>query len=379
MASGTLKPGWTRVAFGEMATCVNERIDNPTDAGVQRYIGLEHLDPNSLAIRRWGSPTDVSATKLLFRKGDIIFGRRRVYQRKLAIAEFDGICSAHALVLRARPTVATPQFLPFFMQSDQFMENAKTISVGSLSPTIYWKTLAKQEFPLPPLEEQRRTANMLSAAEVLRRHFVHILDLYDTISSSFLTDRLRSFPNTHSLGELINTIEYGTSRRTHSDRKGVPVLRIPNVLRDTLDFRVLKCASLSPAEVARFRLTAGDILVVRTNGNPDYVGRCVVVPELHETTAFASYLLRIVLNSTRVRPKFVASILNAQLTRRRLRRLVRSSAGNYNINASGMRTIMVPCPPLKEQDRILAELTTLSTAKNAILLRLAALKQIRLV
>ena len=95
----SLKSGWTRVAFGEMATCVNERIDNPVTAGVERYVGLEHLDSNSLAIRRWGSPNDVTATKLRFRKGDIIFGRRRVYQRKLAVADFDGICEVLSKVV----------------------------------------------------------------------------------------------------------------------------------------------------------------------------------------------------------------------------------------------------------------------------------------
>ena len=159
MGNGKVKPGWTRVAFGEMAVCVNDRIDDPAHAGVERYVGLEHLDSDSLAIRRWGSPADVKATKLLFRKGDIIFGRRRVYQRKLAVADFDGICSAHAMVLRAKASVVTPQFLPFFMQSDMFMERAKAISVGSLSPTINWTTLARQEFALPPLTEQHRLAS----------------------------------------------------------------------------------------------------------------------------------------------------------------------------------------------------------------------------
>ena len=173
MDSGTLKPGWTRVAFGEMAACVNDRIDTPAEAGVEHYVGLEHLDPDSLAIRRWGSPSDVSATKLRFRKGDIIFGRRRVYQRKVAVADFDGICSAHAMVLIAKPAVVASQFLPFFMQSDLFMERAKTISVGSLSPTINWKTLAKQEFALPPLDEQRRIADALLAFEMLNEALAH--------------------------------------------------------------------------------------------------------------------------------------------------------------------------------------------------------------
>ena len=154
---------WSRVAFGDMATCVNDRIDNPADAGVERYVGLEHLDSDSLTIRRWGVPNDVSSTKLRFRAGDLIFGRRRVYQRKLGVADFDGICSAHALVLRANAEVVLPQFLPFFMQTDIFMDRAKSISVGSLSPTINWRTLAVQEFSLPPLDEQRRLADALRA------------------------------------------------------------------------------------------------------------------------------------------------------------------------------------------------------------------------
>src|SRR3954447_10051467 len=96
---------WRTHMFDEMATMVNDRIDDPAEADVDYYVGLEHLDSESLAIRRWGRPSDVEATKLRFRAGDIIFGRRRVYQRKLAVAEFDGICSAHAMVLRAKTAV----------------------------------------------------------------------------------------------------------------------------------------------------------------------------------------------------------------------------------------------------------------------------------
>ena len=162
MPENASKSGWRRHRFDEMAVIVNDRIDDPAVADVEYYVGLEHLDSESLTIRRWGSPSDVEATKLRFRAGDIIFGRRRVYQRKLAVANFDGICSAHAMVLRAKPEVALPEFLPFFMQSDLFMERAKEISVGSLSPTINWKTLAKEEFALPPLEEQAQIVDLLT-------------------------------------------------------------------------------------------------------------------------------------------------------------------------------------------------------------------------
>ncbi|HEX8877848.1 MAG TPA: restriction endonuclease subunit S, partial [Phycisphaerales bacterium] len=154
--------------FDQMATLINDRVDDPAESGVERYVGLEHLDANSLKLRRWGDITDVESTKLRFMSGDIIFGKRRVYQRKLAVADFEGICSAHAMVLRARAEVVLPDFLPFFMQSDLFMERALAISVGSLSPTINWTDLAQQEFALPPIEEQRRIAVALSASCTLR-------------------------------------------------------------------------------------------------------------------------------------------------------------------------------------------------------------------
>ena len=140
-----LREGWRTVHFGEMAHSITDRVDIPAESGVERYVGLEHLDPESLKIRRWGAITDVEATKLRFQPDDIIFGRRRAYQRKVAVADFEGICSAHALVLRAREDVALKEFLPFFMQSETFFDRALSISVGSLSPTINWKTLAQQE------------------------------------------------------------------------------------------------------------------------------------------------------------------------------------------------------------------------------------------
>src|SRR5438093_12402050 len=121
MSEAPSRKGWPIYRFDEMAVMVNDRIDDPAKADVEYYVGLEHLDSDSLTIRRWGSPSDVEATKLRFRAGDIIFGRRRVYQRKLAVARFDGICLAHAMVLRARSEPAWPEFLLFFLQSDLFM------------------------------------------------------------------------------------------------------------------------------------------------------------------------------------------------------------------------------------------------------------------
>ena len=151
---------WTRLPFGTFADSINERAE-PKDAADEIYVGLDALDSGDLHIRRWGKGSDVIGTKLRFRRGDVIFGRRRAYQRKVAVAEMDGICSAHAMVVRAKQKLILPEFLPFLMMGDRFMKRAVEISVGSLSPTINWTTLKLQEFDLPPLDQQRRMSNIL--------------------------------------------------------------------------------------------------------------------------------------------------------------------------------------------------------------------------
>ena len=355
MGEGKLKPGWTRVAFGEFAENVNERVDDPASSGVDVYVGLEHLDPESLKIRRWGSPSDVESTKLRFRPGDIIFGKRRVYQRKLGVAEVDGICSAHALVLRDRPEL--PGFLAFFMQSDLFMERALSISVGSLSPTINWRTLAKQEFILPPIKEQERVVELLLAVEEVRESLSDTVDGLRILISSFIENAIkRAIVKPEPLESVLADVRYGSSKPSNSESRGIPILRIPNVLRGSLDLGDLVHSEVTDEEYAKLKLEAGDILVVRTNGNPLYVGRCVEIPELSQGTIFASYLIRLRLYSNRAIPQYVAAFLNSPSIRASLRKSVRSSAGNYNINTKGLRSQMLPIPPINEQQMLVKKL-----------------------
>ena len=161
-----VRAGWRTVRFGDIADNVAVRVD-PSEAETDVYVGLEHLDPETIHLRQWGHPSDVTGQKLAFKKGDVIFGRRRVYQRKLAVAEFDGICSAHAMVVRAKPEMILQEFLPFFLQSDMFMERAIEISVGSLSPTINWKTLRVRSSPSRP--SRSRSASPRSSGRRMRQ------------------------------------------------------------------------------------------------------------------------------------------------------------------------------------------------------------------
>lgn len=214
-----LKPGWKVVKFGDIAQNVAVRVD-PADAKTDVYVGLEHLDPSTIHLRQWGHPTDITGQKLAFKKGDVIFGRRRAYQRKLAVADFDGICSAHAMVVRAKPKMILPEFLPFFLQSDMFMERAIEISVGSLSPTINWKTLREQEFPLPPLDEQKRIAEILWAADEVVEQWT---EAYRQAESALNSTRSQIFHNLSqtevcvSLKDIGRWVSGGTPSRSRSD------------------------------------------------------------------------------------------------------------------------------------------------------------------
>jgi len=237
-----LKPGWKVWRFDQMATNVNVRIDNPSESGMEHYVGLEHLDADSLKIRRWGTPDDVEATKLMFKKGDIIFGRRRAYQRKLGVAEFDGICSAHAMVLRAKPDVVLPEFLPFFMQSDLFMNRAVEISVGSLSPTINWKSMALQEFSLPPIDEQERILQLLRTTGEAIETYIQALSCHERMRQGALDDLLTgnlcasksdgTIPNGWNLqafGNVCDLINGFGFKPGDWRESGLPIIRIQNL------------------------------------------------------------------------------------------------------------------------------------------------------
>ena len=148
--------------FDEIAINSTEK-KKPVEEDKYTYLGLEHLDAGSLTVTRFGSNVAPIGEKLVMRRGDVLFGKRRAYQKKVAIAPFDGIFSAHGMVLRPKENVIDKDFFPLFISSDYFLDAAIKISVGSLSPTINWRDLKVLEFELPSLEEQRKLAKALWA------------------------------------------------------------------------------------------------------------------------------------------------------------------------------------------------------------------------
>ncbi|HOR78450.1 MAG TPA: restriction endonuclease subunit S [Anaerolineaceae bacterium] len=356
------------VKFGDIAQNVAVRVD-PADAKTDVYVGLEHLDPSTIHLRQWGHPSDVTGQKLAFKKGDVIFGRRRAYQRKLAIAEFDGICSAHAMVVRAKPKMILPEFLPFFLQSDMFMERAIEISVGSLSPTINWKTLREQVFPLPPLDEQKRIAEILWAADEVVESIMTANRNMAVVKEYAFKDFLlggsskqpRKSTNTgfgaipehwhiKPLSEIAD-VAYGISASVASNTDpsiGWPILTGANI---TLDgkFDLTKIVYIEAPKKDAFILRKGDILFNWRSGSPEHVGKTTMF-DLDGQWTYASFILRIRPHEF-INRHYLLSLLS-YMRKTRLFSGATSQQVNFKMNASMLRDLAVVVPPKDEQDYI---------------------------
>lgn len=377
MSAQSLKPGWKMVKFGDIAHNVAVRVD-PADAKTDVYVGLEHLDPSTIHLRQWGHPSDVTGQKLAFKKGDVIFGRRRAYQRKLAVAEFDGICSAHAMVVRAKPKMILPEFLPFFLQSDMFMERAIEISVGSLSPTINWKTLKVQEFPLPPIDEQKRIAEILwTADEAFNQHQQsndNLMSVKRTLLNRLTVRGIGQHATQHTrLGEIpvhwrLATVEdvtsicqYGLSIPLNESGQ-YPILRMMNYDDGRIIANDLKYVDLDDSEFNSFKVYKGDILFNRTN-SADLVGK-VGIFELEGDYVFASYLVRLRADEDQILPDFLNYYLNSGLGQRRLLAYATPGVSQTNISAGNLKKVLVPLPPVEEQKQIVEVLNNLELRKH---------------
>ena len=159
----------------------------PVEEDKYNYIGLEHLESGNLFISKWGSDTAPEGEKIVMKKGDVLFGKRRAYRKKVAISPIDGIFSAHGMVLRPKEDVICKEFLPFFISSETFLNEAIRISVGGLSPTVNWKDIKELKFDLPSLAEQKVLAEKLWAAYEVKQSYLKMIDAtQEMVKSQFI-------------------------------------------------------------------------------------------------------------------------------------------------------------------------------------------------
>ncbi len=367
------RTGWTRHAFGEFVENVNQRVE-PSDAADEIYVGLEHLDSGSLHIRRWGKGSDVIGTKLRFRKGDTIFGRRRAYQRKLAVAQTDGICSAHAMVVRARQDVVLPEFLPLLMMSDKFMKRAVEISVGSLSPTINWTTLKLQEFDIPPLDQQPRIAEILWAVdEAIESAGVLLASLQSARDANFASGgQSKTVPQ--RLDELTSLITDGDHNPPKRTPTGVPHVLVQNVSEGGID--LTNCTYIAEGDFGRTRKrytpVKNDILIVCVGAT---IGRAAVVGDFTEFSTDRS-LAVVRFDPVKVLPEYgFALVTSRQFQRKVLRNCV--GTAQPHLFLGDIRRIQIIIPSLSDQQLIVEVLQQLASMRRAAFDNLTQLLTLR--
>lgn len=177
-----------RMAKVKLGDVAREYKSTVRDAEGLPIVGLEHLLPGEITLTQWSDDTDTTFTKG-FKKGQMLFGRRRAYLKKAAVAPFDGICSGDITVIEAIPEKLSPDLLPFIIQNDRLFDFAVEKSAGSLSPRVKWEHLKNYEFELPELPEQGRLVKLLWAMTRTKKAYQDLINRTDElVKSQFCCD-----------------------------------------------------------------------------------------------------------------------------------------------------------------------------------------------
>lgn len=371
------------VKFADIIHLNTDRVSDPASAGIDRFVGLEHIEPENLHIRSWGLVADGTTFTNTFKRGQVLFGKRRAYQRKVAVADFDGVCSSDIYVFESKdPNVLLPELVPFILQSEGFYQYAVKTSAGSLSPRTNWTHLANYEFPLPPVDEQRRIADLLWAADDTITEHQNLLSTLEKLELSLVAKHTQAKDNWQKkqIREFAD-VSYGLTvdpsrRKTKTER---PYLRVANVWRNSFDFSEVKNIGFVEGDDKRFSLQVNDVLVVEGHANIDEIGRAAIwlgqIPEcLHQ-----NHILKIrVHNEKEVHPKFLLIFINSPFGKSYMRSRSKSTSGLNTINSTVLNTMEIPIPSYKEQEEILemiGEVENTREVTNAHLENSLALKK----
>ena len=368
MIERDLKPGWRRVKFGDVVRLSKARSKDPLADGIERYVGLEHLEPGDLRIRSWGSVADGVTFTSVFQPGQVLFGKRRAYQRKVAVADFSGVCSGDIYVLETKDAqVLLPELLPFICQTDAFFDHAVGTSAGSLSPRTNWTSLAEFEFVLPPIDEQQSAIALLSAAtdqchavEAVHRAAGRMLQSF---KDSLLLRRTSSLANSFLLGDLLlRSPESGCSAPPKDAETGYFVLGLAALSRYGYvsgDFKPVEPTS----KMVAAKLSMGDMLISRSN-TVDRVGFVGIFSDNRDDVSFPDTMMRLQPNPALVHPHFLEALLQTTSAREFLMRIAAgTSASMKKINRANLLQMRLNVPDLDVQEMALDELQQF---KNAI-------------
>lgn len=356
------KRNWPRVRFGDVVRLSKARCADPLAEGVEHFVGLEHLEPGDLRIRSWGNVADGTTFTSLFKPGQVLFGKRRAYQRKVAVADFSGVCSGDIYVLESQDAnVLLPELLPFICQTDAFFEHAVETSAGSLSPRTNWKSLADFEFALPSIEEQRRIVETLSALE----------DESDALQVlSVATDRLRrsmmiehfdaNYASRISVSNIGTWHSGGTPARSNASYWGgsIPWVSPKDMKVSELETTEEKVTQVGVS--AGTKLMPKDSIMIVVRGM--ILAHTFPVARTLVPAAFNQDVKALVVSSD-FRPKFIQYWFEHS-AERYLQLVSASSHGTKRLESDKLFSLSVPSISVLEQDEIVAQIDDLRDSQQ---------------
>jgi type I restriction enzyme S subunit len=342
------------VRFGDVVRQVKETVD-PESGDVARYVAGEHMETDDLTIHRWG---DVGSGYLgpafhcRFRPGQILYGSRRTYLRKVAVADFDGVCANTTFVCEPwDPNVLSPRFLPWVMTSEPFHAFSIVASKGSVNPYVNWSDLARFEFDLPPLVEQLRIADLLQSVEISRAAFVRLRDaarIATEIWVDYVVSEISRKRRSQEIGDLMRSdrpLCYGVVQPGTDTDDGVPLLRVNDLESGQPSLASLRHISRDVDDsFRRSRLAPGDV-VVSVVGT---IGRTWMATPDFEGVNIARALARLSFDKDTVDPAFVRLVLASSRYRTTMERAAFESA-RKTLNLSTLAAIKIPTPNIETQ------------------------------
>ncbi|MFY1661184.1 restriction endonuclease subunit S [Micromonospora sp. WMMD1274] len=355
------KSGWKRVALGDVIRHVTDRVD-PATSGLERFLAGEHIPSNSLHIKEWGvigrDPIGPMFYKR-FRPGHVLYVSRRSYLRKTAVPEFEGITGEKTFVLETRdPSILLQEFMPFLLSAEVFHSYAVDNSRGSVNPYINWTDLANYQFDLPPVDEQKRLADLLWAVE---RHRLSVASQREALRAvrmrwlSTAIDGLLAEGTAPFEETWARSPESGWSTPPVDNATGRYVLSLAALGPDGYRRGQLKNVPDSP-ELRSATLAAGDLLVSRAN-TVDAVGRAGIFDERREDVSFPDTMMRLRLVDG-IRPKFAEAVLSSPHGRAHMRRTAAGSATSMvKINRRSLAKLAFPVVSIDRQEQLLGELS----------------------
>ena len=368
-SNGKLPNGWRMVKFGDVVRDVKEAERDPLGAGLDRFIGLEHIEPKNLHVREWGVLTqnEVSFTKR-FRQGQVLFGKRRAYQRKVALAEFDGICSSDILTFEPKDDALIPELLPFIVQSDAFFNHALGTSSGSLSPRTRWNQLKDFAFPLPPQKVQRRIADLFWAVDDSIEWYAKSGKDCDRLRRVLLFDfmsRRRSTAHTQEtdVGKIAaswcvsrvseaGNVQLGRQRapKYQTGKHTKPYLRVANVFDGYFDYSDVLEMDFDERDFETYRLEPGDVLL-NEGQSRELVGRCAIYNGEIEECCFQNTLVRFRAGQGLL-PEFAFFYFQYLFYKGVFASIARQTTSIAHLGAERFSKLSMAIPPLREQKRI---------------------------